>query len=198
MTIQLENTQLVNSKNLIASTTAADFADDMIGIMFGLGKRVSARELSQMLLPVRGERAPPGASHSGPRGIIADLIAEEMLNFRSIEEHSAIESSPMVDGAAALVDFGEDDDDELMAPPPPSSIHPPAPSYTAELEPNGDITGSLGDDAAIPVPTTATETGSMRSPAPKKERSAGGLIAILLILLVLGGSAAYYFLVMNK
>ena len=178
--------------------SAAAFADDMIGVMFKLGKRVSARELSQMLVPVRGERAEvPGASESGNRGIIADLISEEMINFRSIEEHSALEASPMVSGAAALVDFGEVDDLDLMAPP-PSSVHPPGPSYTAELEPNGDITGSIPDDAGIPMPTPAVETGSMRSPAPKKERSAGGLIAILLILLVLGGSAAYYFLVMSK
>jgi hypothetical protein len=152
-----------------------------------------------MLEEVRGERSETsGASHSGPRGIIADLISEEMMNFRSIEEHSAIDAAPMVDGAAALVDFGMDDDDDLMAPPPPSSIQPPAPSYTLEEQPNGDLTGSIPDDAAVPQPKSAENTGSMRSPAPRKERSAGGIIAFLLILLVLGGSAAYYFLVMNK
>ena len=179
--------------------TAAEFADDMIGVMFSMGKRVSARELSHILEEVKGDKPQAaGPSHSGPRGIIADLISEEMMNFRSIEEHSAIDTSPMVDGAAALVDFGDDDDDDLMAPPPPSSIHPPQPSYTVETQPNGDITGSIPDDAGVPRPQPLENTGSMRSPAPKKERSAGGIIAFLLILLVLGGSAAYYFLVMNK
>ncbi len=178
--------------------------------MFSMGKRVSARELSQMLLPVKGEKSEaPSTALSLPRGIIADLISEEMMNFQSIEQHSAIESSPMVDGAAALVDSGANDDldldlmappppSSLLAPPPPSSAMPPAPALAPEAELNDDLTGSLPEEAAIPAPTPVVETGSMRSPAPKRERNAGSLVAIFLILLVLGGSAAYYFTVMNQ
>jgi serine/threonine-protein kinase len=181
--------------------TAGDFADDMIGVMFSMGKRVSARELSHILEEVREEKsAVPGASQSSPRGIIADLISEEMLNFRSIDAEESGDATPAVSGSAALVDFGDDDDDDLMAPPPDSSYAPPLLPGLPGTPPSGtDTVGPLPDEAGIPAPQDQQESaGLVRSPTPKKERSAGSIVAFLLILLVLGGSAAYYFLVMKQ
>lgn len=173
--------------------TAADFADDLIGVLFSMGKRVSARELSGLLESMRSNTVEPeSATESGSGGIIADLISEEMMNFRSIDKEDSPGAKPLATmGSTALVDFGSDDDDLL------GFGTAPEPSTSASAE---STTGPLPPpDSAVPRPLDLepTPTGVIQSPAPKRERSSGGLIAFLLILLVLGGSAAYYFLVMQ-
>ncbi len=177
--------------------TAAAFADDLIGVLFSMGKRVSKRELSNLLESMRTTAPDPAASSSGSgvAGIIADLISEELMNFRSIDKEDSPGAKPLASlGSAALVDFG-DDDDPLgfdLAPPRDASVVSPPPS-------SGDSTGALPPASGIPEarPVEPTPTGVIQSPAPKRERSGGAMVAVLLILLVLGGSAAYYFLVMQ-
>lgn len=179
--------------------SAADFSDDMIGEMFSMGTRVSARELSHLLDGLRDKKdGVSGASQSGPRGIIADLISEEMINFRSIDAEEEGEGlAAAITGSSALVDFGDDDDDLIIAPP-PSSFSPARLPGVSGANPNSDLL-AIVDEAAVPAPQEARETsGFVASPTPKKERTFGSIVAFVLILLVLGGSAAYYFLVMKQ
>lgn len=171
---------------------AADFADDLVGVMFEMGKRVSARELMHLLEGLRNQVPEPGgsaASRSG--GIIAELIGEALMNFKSIDDDSegSQGATPLATlGAASLFDFGDEGDDDDFGGPPDASIGSAPPSQAAE-----------DPEAGVPEARDfeQTPTGVVASPTPKRERGGGGLIAFFLILLVLGGAAAYYFLVMG-
>lgn len=170
--------------------TAAEFADEIIGVLFQMGKRVSAREAAHLLEELRDENKPPTESsqNSMSGGIIADLIAEEMMNFRSIDKDESPGATPLASlGAAALVDFGDDEIDTL-------GLSTATGTGVASLtEPDAPSPRS-----GIPGEVDSAPTGVVQSPSPKRERGGGGIVAaVVLVLLVLGGSAAYYFLVMQ-
>jgi serine/threonine-protein kinase len=158
--------------------TCAEFADDLLGVLFGMGQRVSARDLQHMLEGMREEHSDPQqkAVASGA-GLIAELLADEVANFRSIGEDGresgelaeALGSQPLTqlpgyDPSAPLVDTFDD------LPPP-----------TTDPEP-------------VPEETPARPSIPAGGPSPAPKGGSGGMIAAVFLLLVLGGAGAYWFL----
>ncbi|WP_146156128.1 serine/threonine protein kinase, partial [Enhygromyxa salina] len=118
--------------------TAADFADDLLGFLFSHRLKVSARDLSALLADVREAKqakdAKDKASGSGGMNLIEQLLAEELANFRSIDDDSGEGSSEAMgsrsllddefDSSAPLVE-GLDDLIGDAAPLPPTKPSPP-------------------------------------------------------------------------
>ena len=189
--------------------TAADFADELLDFLFEHKLKVSARDLSRLMAPLRVEREEKEAKEKaeGKREmtLIEQLMAEELANFRSIDDNSDSgdaapagsrslledydSSAPLVDGLDDLIGPAEPSGPPLTAPltagsgsvPRPDAPIPTAPEDLPDADPDP------GDDENV-------AHTRLPSPPPKEEPkgNAGIWILIVLVLLGGGGAAAYF------
>src|SRR5690606_12981807 len=96
--------------------SANELADDLLGFLFSHRLKVSARDLSALLKDVRAHKDAEDARHKaggdGGLNLIEQLMAEELANFRSIDEDSGQGASDSQAGARSLInddDLGEFD-----------------------------------------------------------------------------------------
>lgn len=199
--------------------TAADFADDLLSFLFSHRLKVSTRDLQRLLAELRQiEEAKLAAKRDkeGPANLIMQLMAEEMANFRSIDDDSGGGQAPA--GAGSLIDdedLGGFDataplvdglDDLLGAPPPPAPGPPPSASPPVKSSggpartvqpPQSAAPADLPDPDQSGITEHSIAHTRLPSPAPKQEPRSNAMVWILIGLTVIGGgAAAYYFLVL--
>ncbi len=196
----------------------ATFADDLLGVLFAMGQRVSSRDFSHLLEQIRAQQKPLAGAMlategvSAPTNLIMELMRDEMTNFRSIDEQS--KTSLVETGARPLSSWADEtlpssgstqrdghfvDRDSVHAAhrgPPPLPVSASAPSRSSsgttvvQFEPSqaGISLGSSSGQLSV-------ATSRLPSPTPKRERG-GTTAAIMLVMLALGAAgAAYFFLV---
>lgn len=78
---------------------AAEFADALVGLLFDLRMRVSARDVAEMLVELKHFRSKqrPSPSQTQRAPLILDLLNEELTHFQSLEEQESQQSEPRVD-----------------------------------------------------------------------------------------------------
>jgi eukaryotic-like serine/threonine-protein kinase len=182
--------------------TASEFADDLLGFLFSHRLKVSARDLSKLLEELREFKQAQDASEkargSGGLNLIEQLMAEELANFRSIDEDSGKGEAGQT-GARSLLDdeLGDFDSsaplvdglDDLIGPAPDPA---PAPSKPAPSRPQPTPTAleDLPDPDDPPaIHEHSIASTRLPSPPPRETKSNAG-IWVLLVLLLLGGGAA--------
>ncbi len=201
--------------------SASEFADDLLAFLFSHRLKVSARDLSALLKDLRefkqAKDAKEKAAGDGGMNLIEQLMAEELANFRSIDEDSGGGAASSHAGARSLLDDDELGDfdssaplvdglDDLLGPgpapdagPPPARPTPPVPpparptaTPPATPTPPEDLP-DVDDPPAITEHSIAHTR--LPSPPPKSTSSNAG-IWILIVVLVLagGGVAAAWFL----
>jgi serine/threonine protein kinase len=191
--------------------TANEFADDLLGFLFARRLKVSARDLSNLLTDLReykqAKEAKEKAAGDRSMNLIEQLMAEELANFRSIDEDSGKEAGSGATGARSLLDdeLGDFDSsaplvdglDDLMGPdpgadpaPPRTETAPPKRPAATRPDPTPTPPEELPD---VDDPPAITEHSIARtrlpSPPPKQTKSNAG-IWILIVLLLLGGGGA--------
>jgi len=195
--------------------TANEFADDLLGFLFSHRLKVSARDLSALLEELRAFKDAKDASDKargdGGLNLIEQLMAEELANFRSIDEDSGGEANESQTGSRSLLNDDELADfdssaplveglDELLGPTPGSTPAPmpesrvsPIPSRLSHGSRSGAIPTPLEDLPDVDDPPTLGEHSiahtRLPSPPPKEARSNAGLW-VLIVVLLLGGAAA--------
>ena len=174
-------------------TTASEFADDLLTFLFSNRLKVSARDLSQLLAELRQAQEAKRTQRAGEeRGtdLILQLMAEEMANFRSIDDDSdgAAEpapgstsllddefdsSAPLVEGLDELIGGGP----SLPQQGPPVSAAPPQPAAARPVAdrpapPQPRAAESASDPPAITEHSIAHTR--LPSPAPRDRSSNAG------------------------
>jgi serine/threonine-protein kinase len=197
-----------------------DFADDVLGVLFSHGLKVSSRDLKILLEQLRATAPVPQPAAVAGKNFILDLLQDEMTHFRSIDEDSDAEaeiaetgslpleslsggSLPDFDPAAPMIPFERLDvaPRETDAPRPgPKRPQMATMRYPAVGVPPPPAAAPAASQstAAATVPSTRVPVASSRlpSPTPKPEASSNGWIVILLLLAAVGGGGAYYYFVM--
>jgi len=112
--------------------TCTEFADDLLGVLFAMGQRVSSRDLRDVLGELRDakEREKAVEPSTGGTNLILELLAEEMVNFRSIDDADG--GSELITGAQPLDPLGGVDDYDPSAPLAVGLDDEPAPIATHE------------------------------------------------------------------
>jgi serine/threonine protein kinase len=195
---------------------AAEFAEDLLEFLFANKLKVSARDLSNLLADLRrireAKEAQDKAAGKREMTLIEELMAEELANFRSIDEDSGHEhasstgsrslldddfdsSAPLVDGLDDLLGPGSDGGDHPPMPPPRpseaprtsiSSPHPRASSAPVPTAPE-----DLPDADELPTAAPDNKVAHTRLPSPPpRETSSNAGIWVLIVLILLGGGAA--------
>ena len=202
--------------------TAADFAEDLLEFLFAHRLKVSARDLSRLMSDLRrikeAKEAKEKAEGKREMTLIEQLMAEEMANFRSIDDDTGGDD----DGPRGSQSLYEDDDfdssaplveglDDLIGGPPPPSGggSPPPPAGGLGLGSPAPALNTGGADAPVPTapeelpdpddPPVITEHSiahtRLPSPPPRPAQSNTGIwILIVVVILLGGGAAAAYFL----
>ncbi len=199
--------------------TAADFADDLLHVLFSQRMKFSARDLSGVLAEIRATKPRPEqqVQMSVGTNMILDLLKDEMVNFKSIDETSDDE---IITGAQPL-SFGDDNDDYDPSQPLSFDDMVPGPSeapgaapldlgdggdpLVADSSPPPSTQGPRGGQAASPLPDEPLPQSGppvipppstlQQSPAPKPPPTSPGVfIGIAIAVVLLGGGAAAYFL----
>lgn len=194
--------------------SASEFADDLLAFLFAHRLKVSARDLSNLLKDLRqfkqAKEAKEKAAGDRRMNLIEQLMAEELANFRSIDEDSG-KGASSGEGARSLLDdeLGDFDSsaplvdglDDLIGPEPDATPPPhgdgsnPRPIAIA-TDPEPTPPEELPD---VDDPPAITEHSIARtrlpSPPPKPAKSNAGIwILIVLVLLGGGGAAVAYYL----
>lgn len=199
--------------------TASEFADDLLAFLFSRRLKVSARDLSNLLKELRAFKEAKDAKDkaAGDRSmnLIEQLMAEELANFRSIDEDSGKSGGSGQTGSRSLLDeeLGDFDSsaplvdglDDLIGPgpgpgpgpdseaaPPPVATRPAATRPVATPTPPEELP-DVDDPPAISEHSIAHTR--LPSPPPKEAKSNAGIwLLIILILLGGGGAAAAWYL----
>jgi serine/threonine protein kinase len=197
---------------------AAEFAEDLLEFLFANRLKVSARDLSNLLAELHRIREAKDAQEkaAGKREmtLIEQLMAEELANFRSIDEESDGQgqrsamtgsesllpddfdsSAPLVDGLDDLI--GPGGDDHHMPP-----TRPPAPaSRITATGPHGNEPVPTApedlpdaDEPPTVAPDTQLAPTRMPSPPPRETSSNAGIWVLIVLLLLGGGVAAAWYL----
>lgn len=180
--------------------TCAEFADDLLGVLFAMGQRVSSRDLRDVLADLRQskEREKSAEPSTGGTNLILELLAEEMVNFRSIDDS---DDNALITGAQPLDPLGGMDDydpsaplsvglDEEPAPlsanepsmvssvpQPPSAPPPPTPGSVASRPPAPAPAGRPGSVSQA-APTPGPGSGARANPADPSASSSGGMPSV--------------------
>jgi serine/threonine protein kinase len=195
---------------------AAEFAEDLLEFLFANKLKVSARDLSNMLAELRRIREAKDAQEkaAGKREmtLIEQLMAEELANFRSIDDENSDEgqrgsmtgsrslleddfdsSAPLVEGLDDLIGGGSDDPPM----PPPRTV---TPRTTATGPRPGDPIPTAPEDLpdadeppTLPLETKVAHT-RLPSPTPRETSSNAGIWILIVLLLLGGGAAAAWYL----
>lgn len=165
---------------------ASEFADDLLAFLFSRSLKVSARDVAELLSPLREEVPSVEESTAGGSNIILRLIDDEFAEIRSLDDSNGDTAAT---GSLPL--------DSLVggsSVPGMSDYDPSAPLSLSEFG-DSDLGAGQSEPTPTPVPPPATppprHTGS--SPAPKPRSMA--LPMLLGLLLVASGGGAYYWLV---
>ena len=197
--------------------TASEFADDLLAFLFSRRLKVSARDLSNLLKDLREFRQAKEAQEKAAAGdrsmnLIEQLMAEELANFRSIDEDSGKGANSGQDGARSLLDdeLGDFDSsaplvdglDDLMGPEPDAA----PPSKRAPVVATGPAVATRPTATPTPPeelpdvddPPAITEHSIARtrlpSPPPKQTGSNAGIWILIIVLLLGGGGAVAWYL----
>jgi serine/threonine-protein kinase len=201
-----------------------DLADDLLGVLFSHGLKVSSRDLRSLLAVIRKKKPKLEAIQpAGAKNLIMDLLQEEMMSFRSIDEDSDAAdvtetgsqpldtlsggSLPDFDPAAPMIPFERLDSAPSSAasksapvkrPRQPTMRYPalgvpPVPEELEIDEPEAPRPGSGGSAAAAAPAPLPMAVSRMPSPAPKPEAGGSGWIIILLLLVVAAGGGGAYY-----
>jgi serine/threonine protein kinase len=196
---------------------AAEFAEDLLEFLFANRLKVSARDLSDLLADLRrireAKEAQDKAAGKREMTLIEELMAEELANFRSIDDESAEEHSSST-GSRSLLDDDFDSSaplveglDDLLG---PGGDHPPMPPPRASETPRTSISAPH-PRAATPIPTapedlpdaeelptaapeTAVAHTRLPSPPPRETSSNAGIWVLIVLILLGGGAAAAWYL----
>lgn len=191
--------------------SASEFADDLLGYLFSRALKFSARDLSTYLARLRSE-APEPRSLAGPANMILDLIQDELLNFRSLDDDSPAGDAPAQGGfdaaqPLAVEDFATKSAEHkatlMLDPgavplalgggtppaPPPASSGPAAPPASSPPTP-----AKRPPSGPVPIPPNVV----LASPTPARPGPSPALWLLLALLLVGGGAAAYWFGVLGR
>ena len=202
--------------------TAADFAEDLLEFLFANRLKVSARDLSKLMSDLRrlkeAKDAKDKAEGKRELTLVEQLMAEELANFRSIDDDSGAGADDGPRGSQSL--YADDDFDssaplvegldDLLG---PSDSSPPPPSGGASFSPppvvpvpavaSPSLTSPVAtapEDLPDPDdPPGVTETSiahtRLPSPPPREVKSNTGIwVLIVLIVLAGGGATVAYFL----
>jgi serine/threonine-protein kinase len=207
---------------------AAEFAEDLLEYLFANRLKVSARDLSDLLADMRrireAKEAQDKAAGKREMTLIEELMAEELANFRSIDDESdqghAAEtgsrslldddfdsSAPLVEGLDDLIGPGPagpvgsagHDDDHPM-PPPRASATPntsiSSPHTRASSAPIPTAPEDLPDAEELPTaaPDNAVAHTRLPSPPPREPTSNAGIWVLIILILLGGGVAAAWYL----
>ncbi|MCA9650181.1 MAG: protein kinase [Myxococcales bacterium] len=180
---------------------ASEFADDMLAFLFSRSLKVSARDLSDLLDPLRKRQKPRQEPKPDESNLILKLIEDEFADIRSLDED---EDGPPT-GSQPLASLGDYD------PSSPLSLGDfdagdlsPAPSGPGEAEltpvpaPGSAPMRMDGDDEDVPTKRPPMASASMKSPAPRQGMGAGLWVMLLLVLAAGGGGAYYWFVVLGN
>ncbi|PRQ01142.1 serine/threonine protein kinase [Enhygromyxa salina] len=156
---------------------AADFADALLGYLFENRLKVSARDLSTLMGDLRERKeAEDKVKAKTDLNLIEQLMAEELANFRSIDEDSGEGEAGEATGSRALLEDDFDSSaplvdglDELMGPdastPLGSSSVSSSPLPAAGV---GPMLGSGAGRSPLPIRTGGSGSGSGAGAAPAR------------------------------
>ncbi|MEX1368751.1 MAG: protein kinase [Nannocystaceae bacterium] len=176
---------------------ASEFADDMLGFLFSRSLKVSARDLTELLDPLRKRQKPRQEQKPDDSNLILKLIEDEFADIRSLDDEEdgpPTGSQPLTSlsdyDPSAPLSLGDFDAGDLSpAPTGPESEPTPVPAP-------GSAPIRVDDDDA-PSARPPMNTGPMKSPAPRGGMGAGIWVALLAVLLA-GGGALYWFVIMGN
>lgn len=161
-------------------SSAADFADDLLTFLFSNRLKVSTRDLQRLLGELRVvEEAKLEAKRSagGPANLIMQLMAEEMANFRSIDEEDS-DSGSGSDGARSFLDDEDlggfdssaplvDGLDDLLGPAPSPD---PQPKVAPKSKPKVAPKSKPGAPSPVPPPPSPSPVRSvLPTPTPPED-----------------------------
>jgi serine/threonine protein kinase len=202
---------------------AAEFAEDLLEFLFANRLKVSARDLSDVLADLRrireAKEAQDKAAGKREMTLIEELMAEELANFRSIDDESAQEHSNET-GSRSLLDDDFDSSaplveglDDLLGPAAGHAGHddPPRPPPRASATPSTSISSPLPRAISAPIPTApedlpdaeelptaapdnAVAHTRLPSPPPRETKSNAGIWVMIILILLGGGVAAAWYL----
>jgi serine/threonine protein kinase len=198
---------------------AAEFAEDLLEYLFANRLKVSARDLSDVLADLRrireAKEAQDKAAGKREMTLIEELMAEELANFRSIDDESAEEhasstgsrslldddfdsSAPLVEGLDDLIGPAGDDD-RPMPPPrasatPSTSINSPPPRKISAPIPTAPEDLPDAEELPTAAPENAVAHTRLPSPPPRETQSNAGIWALIILILLGGGVAAAWYL----
>jgi serine/threonine protein kinase len=204
---------------------AAEFAEDLLEFLFANRLKVSARDLSNVLADLRvireAKEAQDKAAGKREMTLIEELMAEELANFRSIDDESAEEhasstgsrslldddfdsSAPLVEGLDDLIGPGSHGHDDHPMPPPRASATPStsvgnsssSPHPRASSTPIPTAPEDLPDADEIPTAAPEIQVAHTRlpSPPPRETKSNAGIWVLIILILLGGGVAAAWYL----
>ena len=143
-----------------------EFADDLLSVLFSHGLKVSARDMSALLVEIREvkARAKQAEGSVGGTNLILELLAEEMTHFQSIdadgEDDAAVpltyEAGGLDGSAPIVVDF----DAAAKAPPPPTEPPPAQRKRAATLLYGAGIAPVTTQQTTGPYPAVGAPLGS--------------------------------------
>ncbi len=178
--------------------TASEFADDLLAFLFSRSLKVSSRDLSDFIGPLRTKQPPRQDPKPDESNLILKLIEDEFADIRSLDE--ADEGPPT--GSQPLASLGGYDPSAPLAFSDfPGSDVSPIPTGPGESEPTPvPAPGSSPIRVDTPeegLPGSSQPTGRMKSPAPRRGI---GVVPVVLLLLVaaLGGGAYYWFVMLGN
>lgn len=178
---------------------ARDFADDLLAFLFSRSLKVSARDVADLISPLRQEVPSVEESTAEGSNLILRLIDGEFAEIKSLGDEDDDGPETGSQPLAALVGGGVPG----MADYDPSAPLPLSDFGAADLSPPPAVqdngSGSGADPTPVPAPGSApmsrpeNPTGAYPSPPPKQGRSMAPLVLLLLVLIAGGG--AYYWLI---
>ncbi len=167
--------------------SANDFADDLLGFLFSYSLKFSARDLGSFLAGLK-KKTPDPQSMAGPSNLILDLIDDELLHFRSLDESG---NSPAPSAAGRS-------EDTLGAA--PLAVEDFA-TTSAELSP---VPSALPrrEEPVIPkdpvIELDRPRPARSSSPAPTAPEGRASKWVILVALLVIAAGGYYWLVVLGK
>jgi serine/threonine-protein kinase len=184
---------------------ADEFAEDLLSFLFSNRLKVSARDLSDLMADlrrIRQEKDAQAKAAAKEMTLIEQLLAEELANFRSIDEDSGggdeakagsqsllddyDSSAPLVDGLDDLIGPAEPLPPHPSSGPLPASVASPRPALPPPPPPPPE------DDLPSVVGQQVAHT-RLPSPPPRQTSSNAGVwVLIVLVLLGAGAAAAWY------
>lgn len=204
---------------------AAEFADALLGYLFENRLKVSARALSTLMADLRERKeAEDKVKAKTDLNLIEQLMAEELANFRSIDEDSGEGEHDEAMGSRALLEHDFDSSaplvdglDELLGGPSDSPLPSTALGTGSGTGSSGALPlgkSGLGGGAPmssplpIKIPTAPTPPPEdppeivepavaptrLPSPAPRESSSNAGIWVMIVLVLLAGGAVAAWYL----